>query len=194
MLQQADLRAAIDAYEKTMQSAIEASRSLTLPTPTTIVFCTSELDELVIATLLDDVPTTSQSERSNKKRGFLYVFRTTEQCTVARPDIINAMEQARKLQNSKERNLAAVNVDAPAGRVLYVGRSWGPSLRVSGHLRAEPGGRTYAIHFAAWAKALDLEVELAIYEFPGIASRTLQVLEDGLWDQLRPLFGRRGEK
>lgn len=104
------------------------------------------------------------------------------------------MVGAKKLQKAKARNLPALNAGALEGCTLYVGRSWTPGSRIGGHLKADLESGTYAMHLAAWAEKLDLEVELVIYEFPGIAGRALQVLEDGFWDLLRPLFGRRGEK
>jgi hypothetical protein len=64
---------------------------------------------------------------------------------------------------------------------------------VAGHLRASTS-KTYAIHFAAWAQNLDLQVDLFVYAFPGVPDRVLQVLEDVIWDTFVPLFGRRGEK
>jgi hypothetical protein len=194
MLQQADLEAAIDAYEETTRLAIEASRSITLPQPRIIRFRTSELDEIAVEELLKKVPVLPHGEKTKKKRGFLYVFRTAEQCAVARADILGAMVGAKKLQKEKVKNLPALNTEALDGCTLYVGRSWTPGSRIGGHLKADLESGTYAMHLAAWAEKLDLEVELVIYEFRGIADRTLQVLEDGFWDLLRPLFGRRGEK
>jgi hypothetical protein len=64
---------------------------------------------------------------------------------------------------------------------------------VAGHLRASTS-KTYAIHFAAWARNLDLQVDLSVYAFPDIQDRVLQILEDVIWDTLTPLLGRRGEK
>jgi len=194
MLLQADLEAAIDAYEETSKLAIEAARSITLPLPTIIRFRTLELDEVVVAELLKKVPLPPRGEKTKRKRGFLYFFRTTEQCAVARADILDAMRGAKELQKAKVKNLPALNAEALNGCTLYVGRSWTPGSRIGGHLKADLESGTYAMHLAAWAEKLDLEVELVIYEFPGIADRTLQVLEDGFWDLLRPLFGRRGDK
>lgn len=67
MLQQADLEAAIDAYEETTRLAIEASRSITLPQPTIIRFRTSELDEIAVEELLKKVPVLPQGEKTKKE-------------------------------------------------------------------------------------------------------------------------------
>ena len=56
------------------------------------------------------------------------------------------------------------------------------------------GANTYAIHFQTWASAIDLKVDFYLYRFAGIGDRVVQVIEDGLWDHMKPMLGRRGEK
>lgn len=196
MLQDTDINAAIDAYESNMRDAISAARLLRLPSPRRAEFRTSSLTEESIPAILKSIPRITTSEKNSKARGFLYLFSVAEGCPVKRQEVVNAILQAKTIQKSggAKKNLCAVNESALDGRALYVGRSWEPVPRIRGHLQAAPNSSTYAIHFAAWANQVDLDVELLLYEFSGISDRTLQVLEDGLWDSLRPLLGRRGEK
>lgn len=196
MLQDTDLNAAIDAYETNMRDAIDAARQLRLPSPKLAQFRTSSLTDKDIDAILKSIPRVTTVEKNSKARGFLYLFSAADGCSVQRQVVLNAILQAKAHQNAggTKKNLCAVNERALDGRALYVGRSWDPIARIRGHLRADPGSGTYAIHFAAWANQMDLDVELLVFEFSGISDRTLQVLEDGLWDRLRPLLGRRGEK
>lgn len=198
MLDQEDLNCAIDAYEKTTTMAIAAARKLVLPQPTQIRFGTCCLDEQAAAAVMKQVPSPTKKERDAKVRGFLYVFAQDDTCRVSRTELEHAMSSARLEQAEDgypgKKNLCAVNADAPAeGRVLYVGRSWDPQVRLKGHLRTSRSS-TYALHLETWARELDLQVRLLVYEFREIADVTLQVIEDGLWDRMRPLFGKRGDR
>jgi hypothetical protein len=198
ILNAADLSAAYDELQRETLSAIAEARDLTqtLPRPFTVDFITSVLSEPEIERVLDALPRRKHNEKKAKSIGFLYVFEQKEGCPVARAKIVEAMDRAKHGRGDKAKaikNLCSVNSNVSVGKVLYVGRSWDPRTRIGGHLRASDG-RTYAIHFGAWAEELNMEVALSVYAFPGVTNRVLQVVEDVVWDMLNPLFGRRGEK
>lgn len=196
MISTADLSAAFDAFERATLSAIAEARTLTLPEPSVVDFSTSNLSGAEIERVLKALPKPKHQEKRAKSVGFLYVFAQKESCPIPRTSIVDAIAAAKKGGGDKVKamkNLCAVNADSSAGRVLYVGRSWDPRTRIAGHLSASTV-RTYAIHFAAWAQELGIQVELFVYALPGIKDKVLQVIEDVTWDRLDPLFGRRGEK
>ena len=196
MLNTADLPGAFDSFERKTLDAIAEARKLTLPEASKAQFLTSKLTDAEVKRVREALPKPTQKDIKAKSVGFLYVFAQRQGCSVDRLDIVSVIKHAKSGGADKVEamtNLCAINTDAPEGRVLYVGRSWDPRARIAGHLRASTG-KTYAIHFAAWAQKLELQVEVYVYAFPGIADRVLQVVEDATWDRFDPLFGRRGEK
>ncbi len=194
LLDQANLNRVVDAYEATTRQAIEAARALAVPAVKPIVFRTGSLDLSGITRVLDAGPKIPRGEGKLRVRGFLYAFQQAAECSTDAASIKSAMRDAKAPTDGRdEGKLPAINADHE-GRVLYVGRSWNIASRLRGHLRADCSRQTYALRLAAWARRLDLQVELFVWTFPGITDGTLQVVEDGLWDDLRPLFGRRGAK
>jgi len=54
---------------------------------------------------------------------------------------------------------------------------------------------TYALHLAYWANAFNLEIEFRCAKYKGgLAPDVYQVLEDTLWQEMSPMFGRKGAK
>jgi hypothetical protein len=196
MLSTESLLATFETFERQTLDSIAQARNLKWPEPYQVGFSTSNLSEAEVNRVKEKLPKCSQNEIKAKTVGYLYVFAQSQGCSVRREDILDAIQSAKSGGKNKEKavmNLCAINAEAPEGRVLYVGRSWDPRTRVSGHMRAS-NSKTYAIHFAAWAHYLDLKVDLFVYKFPAIPGRVLQLLEDVTWDTLVPLLGRRGEK
>lgn len=194
MLNQENLTSVVDAYEASTRKAIEHARKLEIPAPVSITFQTDKLSALTIDALVNEAPKLPRGEGKLRKRGFVYLFALGDECDVESHAITSAMRTSKAAgRDADDGKLPAIN-DKHDGRVLYVGRSWNVMSRIREHLKADCSKKTYALRFAAWANELNLEVELLIWEFPGIADLTLQVVEDGLWDRLGPLFGRRGAK
>ncbi|MEX5545501.1 hypothetical protein Q1J68_07790 [Pseudomonas pergaminensis] len=192
ILDQEGLNQAIDAYETTTRKALDAARKLLVPFPTCIRFLTGTLNASTIEELIAKAPKLARGEGKQKKRGFLYIYQLQDECEIESLVVTSALLEAKK-NDANVGKLPAVN-SKHSGRVLYVGRSWNIQSRTREHLKADCSQQTYALRFAAWAEEFDLNVELLIWEFSGISDLTLQVVEDGLWDRLQPLFGRRGAK
>lgn len=195
MLHQSNLTVAIDAYERSFQEAISRAKCVTLPVPACLSFSTKELTESSILELAKTVPTGKRAE--DRAAEFLYLFRISKDNRVRVSDALNAFSKAKSEQEEDgypgKKNLCKINPHSDGCRVLYVGRSYGPRERLKDHLRASLLG-TYAIHFQSWAAEIDLKVDFFLYRFSGIGDRVVQVIEDGLWDHLKPMLGRRGEK
>lgn len=195
MLHQSDLTVAIDAYERSSQEAISRAKSVALPVPACLSFSTKGLTESSIRELAKSVPTGKRAE--DRDAEFIYLFRISKDNCVRISDVLDAFAVAKSEQEEVgypgKKNLCKINPHSDGCRVLYVGRSYGPRERLKDHLRASLIG-TYAIHFQAWAAEIDLKVDFFLYRFSGIGDRVVQVIEDGLWDHLKPMLGRRGEK
>lgn len=195
MLKQSDMSAAIDAYEHSANASIAKAKSVVLPMPIRLSFSTKGLSEAGIKKLSLSIPTGSRTEDDNAE--FIYVFSQSPSNTVTPAAILSSFNKARELQESDsytgQKNLCRAHPLSPESKALYVGRSYTPRERFKGHLRSSMSG-TYAIHFAAWASNLDLQISFDLYRFSEVGDRVIQVLEDALWDHLRPILGRRGDK
>lgn len=194
MLAESDLTAAVENYERSAVDAIARAKRVELPTPLKLVFSTLDLQDRAIVDLATKVPTGKRPD--DKGSEYIYLFRAAEANAVPLTEVFESFKVARDEQEASDylgkKNLCRGNQSAD-GKVLYVGRSYSPRERFKGHLRAGTSG-TYAIHFQKWATGIDLQVDFFLYQFSGIGDRVVQVIEDGLWDLLRPMFGRRGEK
>lgn len=195
MLTQTDLVASIDAYEKQISDAIRIAKTITLPVPTKQSFRLSNLSTAEIEKLAAALP--SGHRKEDKDAEYIYIFTLAEPSTSLLEDMLSAFEEAREFQDSDEydgkKNLCKPNSITEATRAIYVGRSYKPRDRLKQHLSESDSG-TYAIHFATWASELEIDVIFSLYRFAGLGNRVIQVLEDGLWDNLQPLLGKRGEK
>jgi hypothetical protein len=122
------------------------------------------------------------------KHPYIYYFQALNNPAL---DII---EQTFKKAKERQKNKRAYPRFNRRSDVIYVGCSWGMLLRFKSHLGY--GARsTFSLQLAHWAQKLNLELDLVCAEYPqNIPPKALQLLEDTLWDTLKPMFGRRGPK
>ncbi|MFD2679043.1 hypothetical protein [Camelimonas lactis] len=78
-------------------------------------------------------------------------------------------------------------------KALYVGRSSNLLGRIKQHIIGGPKA-TYAMHMSTWAYDLEGLVQIHAAAYPDAEDDVLQALEDALWDELTPLFGKRGPR
>lgn len=77
---------------------------------------------------------------------------------------------------------------------LYVGSSQSMANRLREHLGYGARG-TYALQLVHWARDADVELDFVCAKYPKDTSpEVLQTLEDTLWQELAPMFGRQGRK
>lgn len=77
---------------------------------------------------------------------------------------------------------------------LYVGSSQKLAQRVKEHL-GYGNKKTYSLQLNAWARDLNLHLEVCCAQYPAHTSpEVLQALEDALWYELEPMFGRKGPR
>jgi len=195
MLTQSILAESISLYERNSHTTLRAAREAILPEPISLSFCTSQVTENGIKELADTLPTGGKKE--DELSEFIYVFRLSIKSRVKTEELLAAFIAARDLQCSTEyngkKNLCRPNAILEISQALYVGRSYKPRERFKQHLRDSTSG-TYAIHFATWATELDATVDFHLYRFSDLGDRVVQIIEDGLWDKLKPSLGKRGER
>lgn len=75
---------------------------------------------------------------------------------------------------------------------LYVGSSLNLESRLQQHF-GYSGRTTYSMQLIHWLQVGDIEtLHLSVWKLAGLPKLTVQALEDYLWDQERPLLGKRG--
>jgi hypothetical protein len=193
MLTQNDLKNSVAVYKGNIDETIQVATTVHIPVPETLSFSTLKLTESKIKELVKML-----SSGHRKDSEFIYIFRLSPLNTVPTNDLISAFESARSFQSHAEyegkKNLCRTNVIIQnRGMVLYVGRSRNPRGRLKQHL-SNSTSATYAIHLGNWATDLNIVLDFYLYKFKDIEGRVIQVIEDSLWDSLKPLLGKRGEK
>ena len=195
MLQQTDIQQAVNSYRETVAQATAVANGATLPEPVLIRFCTRAIAQDYVKEKSQKIPTGQRSEDEGSE--FIYVFSISELSDAGSQDIATAFETGRQLQAQKDypgkKNLCQLNGATVERRAIYVGRSYSPRERFKQHLLESAGG-TYAIHFQSWSCELHLHVDFFCYQFRGLGDLAAQWLEDGLWDHLRPILGKRGAR
>ena len=112
---------------------------------------------------------------------------------VNNPDLVE-VELAYIKAKAEKKNGRAYSRFIRRSRVFYVGSSWNLLKRIEEHL-GYGAKDTYALQIVHWAGAMNLEIEVICAEYPeGIEKEILQTLEDTLWDTLKPMFGRKGQR
>ncbi|MCY1023933.1 glutathione S-transferase family protein [Pyxidicoccus sp. MSG2] len=191
-----EVQEAVNSYRVTVEAAVNQARRFTLKCVWKKLVRTSRLDEAWIEKNIESLRTGYKNIDAGKCS--IYVFTIRSGPTGS--EIIEAVERAKKslVQPGKKSNLCRTTPAHNDSRVLYVGRTFTPKSRIAQHLDASTGS-TYALHLLQWAKDMKLELDLQVYDVPEYQDtlpmeRAMNVLETGMWDRLRPILGRRGDK
>ena len=124
----------------------------------------------------------------------IYKFAISKGC-----DGKSILKRFRECKEKEKANAKQHDVKARAyckanqiSRTLYVGSSLNLESRLRQHF-GYTGRTTYSMQLTHWLQAGDIEtLHLAVWKCPGLPPRTVQALEDHLWDRERPLLGKRG--
>jgi hypothetical protein len=129
------------------------------------------------------------SHWAEKKNIYLYtICLVTQQCNIS--ELIAAFSKAK---NTKKNDRAYPRLNH-ISRCFYVGSSQDLPGRLKQHLGYGPKG-TFALQLAHWANTFELELEFQCAKYQsGLAAEVYQILEDTLWEDMSPMFGRKGMK
>jgi hypothetical protein len=106
---------------------------------------------------------------------------------------LSQIKEAFKIAKEKKDGRAYPRLNNQS-RCLYVGSSRGIRQRLKDHMGYGATG-TYSLHLAYWANNLPLELEFKCAKYQaGLDPQIYQALEDTLWDEMLPMFGRKGAK
>jgi hypothetical protein len=189
------VRDAIGNFKANYAEAIALAETLTLQPIFDLQFLTPEITPAWISQQLQQLRTGYPA--AEKEKCSLYVF--TVQSAHSGAELFDAMRASHEQRGANQkRNVSAINLAHAGSRVMYVGRSFKPRARMKQHLEASVGG-TYAMHLGQWATGMPVAIDLRVYDVveyrPEPAMETaMSILETGMWNHLRPLLGRRGDK
>jgi len=122
---------------------------------------------------------------------YLYVIHLT----TGRIDLSKIREAFSKAKSTKKNGRAYPRLNNESSRCFYVGScSTDMQQRLKQHL-GYGAKDTYALQLAHWANSYPLELEFRCAKYrSGLASEVYQALEDTLWIELSPMFGRKGRR
>jgi hypothetical protein len=120
---------------------------------------------------------------------FLYTFTLVS----IEPDLSQLTTAFASVKAAEKGNRAYSRLNQPSKR-MYVGSSEKIHQRIKEHLGFGARG-TYSLQLAYWAQPFNLEIEIECAKYPeATPSEVLQSLEDTLWADLLPMFGRQGAR
>jgi NurA-like 5'-3' nuclease len=124
---------------------------------------------------------------------YVYIIRVDDKnVSVSLCDQMRADAKRRKIDRMAV-GYSRINVQNLPSQTLYVGRSRDMGTRVRQHLGADLF-KPYALHFELWAKNNAIEVTIDYMRFEDRDDLLVQAIEDGLWESLKPAFGRKGSR
>jgi hypothetical protein len=128
------------------------------------------------------------AEWAGKGHFYLYIIRLV----TAEVDLSN-IEDAFLEAKEKKDGRAYPRLNGRS-RCFYVGSSHYMRQRLKDHL-GYGAKSTYGLHLAYWAGSLTLELEfMCAKNQAGFEAGVYQILEDALWVEMAPMFGRIGAK
>lgn len=182
------LNKAIQTYKTNIDAAITTALTITLPTPVTFSINSYNLNPSQIAQLAGQIVTGQR--QCDKGSEFIYMFQISPQNRIPTQRILDIFNVSKQ---TNER-LCQINESHAGTSTLYIGRTYTPRERLKKHLGVCNAKSPYAIHLSTWANGINLQLEFCLYQFGNSNTYSTQVIEDGLWDTLKPLLGKRGER
>ncbi|EIA1769891.1 GIY-YIG nuclease family protein [Vibrio parahaemolyticus] len=186
-----NIKRAISNSSESLLSLSEAVKSFKFPKAVELEFETLELNEKYIKDLLNSVP--AGYAKALAETDFIYIFEIENSNDSIQAEIFEHLASARQDQHIKDEKKDYCRVNHANSQHLYVGRSKKLRSRLSQHLGSENGG-LFAMHLSRWSTQINAKIKVSYYQLDNEDNLLVQALEDGLWDELKPMFGRKGDK
>ena len=135
--------------------------------------------------LLKSVP--SGYAKADSDTDYIYVIQISDGATGMVGELQTQLQKEKKNGTDYPR----INAAHQDGITLYVGRSRNLKKRLREHLGAEAPG-VYALHLKRWAPSVKAEIVISVIRFHETHDLVVQTIEDGIWETLKPAFGRKG--
>lgn len=123
-----------------------------------------------------------------KKSKYLYIMEALEHT-----DILECYHAFSDARNNTLDKRAYARLNEPS-ETFYVGTSKSFSSRLKQHFGyASP--KIFALHLSHWIQDIQGGIKLTAFRYSSdIEPKVLQAIEDGLWEEMLPMFGRQGAK
>ncbi|MDQ7797801.1 MAG: hypothetical protein RDU76_02500 [Candidatus Edwardsbacteria bacterium] len=124
----------------------------------------------------------------NKNTNVIYVFYIDK-------GKVECVKNAAQKYRSKKGEIHFSQINNSNSTCLYVGsKITGIRGRIKQHIGTD-NTRTYAMHLKSWIIKCDTNIHIEYYSFDDSVSReTVQLMENTLWRQKKPLLGKLGAK
>jgi type II secretory pathway component HofQ len=185
----ADFKNAVDKAIQQLDSLQQYLKAITCPTEENLTVNLRELTSEHIEKLLQNTP--SGRRKEDKANQYIYVVRIADAKEGLVAALSKQLDEVRKSRNDNA--YCRVNRDNTNTDILYVGRSKTPRTRLRQHLGEKNNG-TYSMHLQRWATGNDAKISISYLKFENKSDSLIQVIEDCLWDFLKPVFGKRGAR
>lgn len=90
-------------------------------------------------------------------------------------------------------NYSKINSRNNIKNTIYVGGTQNLKKRLAEHM-IYVSKETYALHLRTWATSIEGTIYINALKCPNMDAQTMQALEDAVWDELQPAFGKRGPR
>ena len=181
-----DFNSAIVSAKDQLRAVEAALNDLSCPEIHTLTVNLRELSHERIEELLEDVPT--GYAKKDKATDFVYIIQVSDQDAAKTAQLKALLEESRKAGNDYSR----VHQRNEESQTLYVGRSKTFRARLRQHLGTGDQG-VFSLHLQRWATSVDVDITIYFMAFLKADDLLVQAVEDGIWDFLKPAFGRQGE-
>ena len=141
------------------------------------------------------------NEKNNLKNSIESLIYTIKLVDVSKKEILLKIFNRFNLENKGKENrvsLSQDNTDNNLSNYLYVGSSTTDFIgRLKYHLGVRKGNGLYALHLSKWDERIDYEIQVCTYQVISnvqdidVKNLTVEILEQQIWDELKPLFGKR---
>ena len=123
------------------------------------------------------------------------IFDISSKSTLIEQFATFSTQNKNKTKNKDRINHSKYN--ATDSLILYVGSTIKDfKSRLYDHLGLKKGLRTYSLHLSKWDNAIEYSIRISLYEIKYISHKIpergiVELIEQQIWDQLQPTFGKR---
>lgn len=144
-------------------------------------------------TQLDKLIQSFPTKKKMIANSYLYIIQFSNSVSMA--NITATRQNFQTLRSSPNRlyNFSKDNSKHPASNKIYVGISDSTRDRFRTHLGINNTKITWALYMKQWISLND-DITITIIPLINFSKDETQIIEDVIWDDLKPMFGKRGGK